>query len=230
MLLIRTTAALLASLAFVAVTATTASAEVGGLLLPGDSFPITFEASNNGGKLETVGKKVVQCTKEKASGTIESSTSGKATDDLTGCKTGSINCRSENSKGEKDPIETVLVQNIKGVIFSEKTSSGTLSAGLSSILTETLVVNCGSVKDQIRGNVIGLVSPTLLEVAAGSTITLQSKEEEGRAITGTCLEPKATCEEIAKHPLEANLGGGFEAAATGLTGSVILPKMIFIDD
>jgi hypothetical protein len=143
---------------------------------------------------------------------------------------GKVACRSENSKGEKDPIETVLVQNIKGVVFGEKTSSGELVPGLSSILTETLTVLCSLVKIQIRGNVIGLVAPGLIEIAAGSPISLQSREKAGKPITGTCVAPEATCKEIAEHPLEANFGSGFEAAATELSATVMLPKMIFIDD
>ncbi|HEV7394832.1 MAG TPA: hypothetical protein VGO08_24565, partial [Burkholderiales bacterium] len=178
-----------------------AEGEIGGILLPGEEYPVKFQSINNGGILETVSGKRVGCSKEEGSGTIDSATTGKGSDDLTGCKKEKVACRSENKAGEKDPVETALIKNLQGAIFSMKTSSGTLAAGIANTLSENLIINCGGVKDEIKGTLIGLVSPTNLEIAAGEKISFESKQEKGKQITGTCLEPKAVCETIAASPL-----------------------------
>lgn len=205
------------------VVAPSAGALTGVSLLPGDKFPISFTASNKGGRLKWAGGEV-QCTAELAEGTLESATLGKATDLITGCKFGAISCASETAKGEKDAKETILVVNIKGVAVSLLSESKVLSPGVANLLTETLLVNCGGVKVSIKGSTmgVGIVSSLIEDITSG---TLRSA---GKAYT--CELEKEVCEKLAKEPLLINTGSGFEPAETELEGTITTKSMVVLND
>ena len=150
-------------------------------------------------------------------------------------KQGAVACRSENEKGEKDPIETVLT-NEDVHLASEKSTGGVLQPlAILEVLgiagEKELTVNCGAVKEKVKGKIGCLVLPGLKEVATTESVEVLCKTKSaGDQESGTCEETKVLCEELAKNPLEANLGAGFEMAA--LTGQLKLKanKNIFIDD
>ena len=94
-----------------------------------------------------------------------------------------------------------------------------------------LFINCGGVKEEVKGKVPLLLEPGLQEVEAGGNFTIKSEQEKGKAKTGTCLEEKVDCEGLEKEPLEANLGSGkFEGAGEQFTVKGSFNKMVFIDD
>jgi hypothetical protein len=238
-LIFRTAASLVVLGLLALATATGAVAEPPRILvLPGEKISeLKFEGkSETGGKLETVGGKAATCTKGRATSTAtplpekeSDSEAGEATIDLEGCKKEKVACRSETSGGLKDPVETILiVLAMSGA--SEETTEKVLAAEFVATAKETLIVNCGGVKELGKGSGACLVSPALTELAAGATGTLSCRQEKGKQITGNCVETKATCEKLEKEPFLVNLGAGFESAALEFEGVGSFTKMIFGDD
>jgi hypothetical protein len=207
------------------------------LVLPGEKVSeLKFEGTAGTSSLETVGGKTATCTKGKATSTAaplpekESDTeAGEATITLEGCKKGAVACRSETKAGVKDPVETILlVLAIAGI--NEESTAKELEGALVATAKETLLVNCGGVKEEGKGSGSCLVTPALVELAAGATGTLKCVQEKGKQLTGKCLERKATCEKLTKEPFLVNLGGGFEGAALLFEGTGSFNRMTFGDD
>jgi hypothetical protein len=150
-------------------------------------------------------------------------------------KQGAVACRSENEKGEKDPVETILVKGDTH-LAAEKSTAGVLQPlGIVEVLgvggEKELTINCGAVKEKIKGRFGCLVLPGLKEIVVGEKIEILCKTNSaGDQETGTCEAAKLTCEELAAKPLEANLGGGFEMAAKTFHINGTANKNIFIDD
>jgi len=165
---------------------------------------------------------------------IADTAKGEATIDFTKCKQGGVACRSETTAGVKDAIETLLV--LVDIEFgTEETAKKELQAIIIvTVLGEdnkpVLFINCGGVKDEIKGNFILLIEPPLKELEAGTAVTIKSEQKEGKPVTGTCLEPVAGCERVTKEPLTANLGGGVETAGEQFSISGTFNKMVFLDD
>ena len=155
--------------------------------------------------------------------------------DFTKTKKEATACRSENAKGEKDPIETILVL-VDAHLADEKSTGGVLQPLLIfEVLgidkASELTILCGVVKEKVKGRIGCLVLPGLTEITAGSAIEVLCKTKaNGDQETGTCEETKLLCEELAAKPLEANLGNGFEMAAMAAHLNVTANKNIFIDD
>jgi len=206
-------------------------------VLPGEkASELKFEGKAGGSKLETTGGKTISCTAAKATakftatGVEANSEKGEATVDLEGCKKEKVACRSENSKGEKDPVEVVLAP-LGLTDASEETAAKELQFVWVATFKETLLINCGVVKNEVKGNVGCLVKPALTEVAAGGTVTFAcAVEAKGKQKTGKCVATKATCEKLEKEPLSANLGVGFEGAAAEITIEGSFGKMVTLDD
>jgi hypothetical protein len=207
------------------------------LVLPGEKVSeLKFQGTAGESKLETVSGKAAICTKGTATaasqalpGKESDTEAGEATIDLEGCKKEKVACRSETSGGTKDPIETILVVlSMTGV--TEESTEKTLQGEFVASAKETLLVNCGGVKEEGKGSGACLVTPALVELAAGATGTLKCVQSKGKQTTGTCLEKKATCEKLAKEPFLVNLGAGFEGAALLFEGVGSFNKMIFGDD
>lgn len=192
--------------------------------------------------LETTGGKTITCVSAKATaafteatGKTSDSEKGTGTIDFLECKQGKVACRSENKAGEKDPVETILTP-LTLLGGSEKTSAEVLQYILAAKITPAdgsgiLFLNCGAVKEEIKGDVPCLVTPALTEVLAGETVTLTCAQAKGVQSTGTCVENATTCKELKENPLLANLGTGvFEGSGEQLTISGTFNKMIRLED
>jgi hypothetical protein len=230
--------ALLAVLAFASVAAATASAEAPlVLVLPGEkAAELEYKGTGGEATLSDINGKTIIATKVKAAATFTAVAGkeadaelGKATLDFEGAKKEKVACRSENAKAEKDPVETILV--VTGLITeNEETTGKALQGALVNLLTETLLINCGGVKEEVKGSVPCLVTPVLTEVAVGGTVEIKCAQEKGKQLTGKCLESKAACEDLTKNPFLANLGGGFVEAGEGVTVAGTFNKMVTLDD
>jgi hypothetical protein len=191
--------------------------------------------------LETVGKKTLSCTAGSGTSSIKAlegkpadGTLGFTTFTLTGCKKEKVACRSENSAGEKDAVETAL-SVWDWHIADEISISGELEpVRIYQILpisgTGNWVLNCGAVKEEIKGDVMCLYSPGLVEIPVGGSYEVLCKAKEGKQETGKCSAETALCEKLAANPLLANLGAGFEGAAVILHLLFTALVMHFIDD
>lgn len=129
--------------------------------------------------------------------------------------------------------ETILVKPSIHLATEEtkaKVLEATLIANVFGTDGNALIINCSPVKDEVKGKFARLIKPALTEVAAGGNVTIKSEQKEGDPITGTCLEETADCEGLAKEPLLASLGSGFEDAAEQFTVTDSFNKMAFIDD
>jgi hypothetical protein len=225
-----------------AATACTAfAAEPVVLVLPGEKLEGTEIVGSSGeGTLETIGKKTFKCTKSKNTDTLEGtgadSSKDKATIDFEECKEGASNCRSENEKGEKDPIATMLWRTATLSAAFEK--EGKLVPGIVfTLLSEpkggNQDFNCGTLKDEVKGSFGCVASPGLTEIAAGGAITITCSQKEGKQTNrGTCVGNKATCEELTAHPLQGALGGKgtFENTGENIEAKDTSEQMLFFDD
>lgn len=226
---------LLAVFALAAIGAATASAEPLILVLPGEKVSeLKYKGEGGKGTLEDSTKKTIVGTKVKAEATFNALTesdalTGTTTLDFEGTKKEKVACRSENAKGEKDPVETILVVTTI-TAASETSTTGVLEPMLVNTVNGTLFINCGGVKEEVKGSLPCLVDNGLEETAAGGVIVILCHQAGGKQTTGTCLETKATCEKLEKEPFLANLGGGFQSAGEEVEVSGTFNKMITIDD
>ncbi len=240
------TFAVLALLAFGALSAAVASAEDPNspelLILEGSSVrELKGTFKGGAGSLSTLAGK--EGTGTESSATLSGCKEGASAKDtnlceatltLKGVKQGKVACRSESATGTKDAIETILVVgDIHGA--AEKTSNGELEGLLLFKVLgqaggeEELTVNCGGVKDKGKGVIGCLLTPGLTTVAAGGTGTLACKQNATThdAETGEC---EKLCEWLKEHPFEANLGNGFEDAWLSFSGTGSLNLSVYGDD
>ncbi|MFI4990797.1 MAG: S1 family peptidase [Solirubrobacterales bacterium] len=194
--------------------------------LPGEAFPVTFKVTSGETKIETVGKSSIICTADEGSGEFGNGASGTISVDFTGCKTGKVACRSETAKGEKDPVETILEVNAKLSVINILNAKKELEGGVVKTLAEPIKVLCGAVKVEVRGSVVGLVTPINKEVLTTETAKIEYKQKEGKQEAGECKEPKEVCEKLTKEPFEANIVGKFEAAGAQATETTSFSKMV----
>jgi hypothetical protein len=233
--------AVLLALALAGIAAATASA-ASLLVLPGENVgELKYEGKASAATLETVSGRTIACAKATVKSTFNAlagkeadSEQGAITTDFEGCrkesKTEKVSCRSETKGGEKDPIETVLVLT-GSTDATEETTEKAKEFLLVASLPETQFINCGAIKEQVRGAVACLVTPAQTEVAAGGTVKIAcALEKPGKPKTGKCLTPAAMCEKLAKEPLEGNLGVAFEGAAEEVIAEGSFNKMAFLDD
>ncbi len=238
--------AVLALFAFSAVSAAVASAEDANspelLILEGTSVT-KLEGKFKGGEsfLAALGGKALTGTE--LSATLSGCKEGSSAKDTTLCvseltfkgvKQGKVACHSESSTGAKDAIETVLVVTDTH-LAAEKTSGGALQPlELFKVLGQTsgeseLIINCGGVKDKVRGVIGCLLTPGLSTVAAGGTFTVACVENTTThdKETGTC---EVLCEWLTEHPFESNLGTEFEDSWMGISATGSLNLSAYIDD
>jgi len=161
--------------------------------------------------------------------------------DFNGVKQEKVNCRSENTKGEKDPIETVLATLDLHLAAATILPSGELvpmllarllgMSGLSG--EENLKLVCGVIKIEVKGVFACLLLPGLKIIAAGGNIEILCK------VNTTSHDPEEDMCEILCEPwgsgfpigVLADLDGKtFEDAAELLHLLGTLNKSIFIDD
>jgi hypothetical protein len=223
--------AVVAACMFAAVTASGAGAEALLLVLSGEKIT-GLEATGTAGEaiLEDDGGKTIVCKAVKAKATFEEKAGkpddaelGKSTLDFEKCKKEKVNCRSE-----EDLAETILVNT--GLIGSAATKGTELRFELVNLLTAPLIINCGGVKEEVKGSVACAVTPALTEVEAGATVTITCTQEKGKQVAGACNEPAKACEDLKNNPFLASLGGGFKSAGELVTVKGSFNKMITLDD
>jgi hypothetical protein len=151
-----------------------------------------------------------------------------------GWKEGKVACRSENAKGEKDAVETVLVA-VDLHLADEEPSTGVLEPlvlfkVLGQVSGESeLTIVCGTVKDKVKGVLPCLLLPGLEEIPTTKEAEISCKQNTTShdQETGKC---EHLCEWITEFPFEANLGNGFEDAGLNLSMKGKFSKDIEIDD
>ena len=149
-------------------------------------------------------------------------------------KEGTVACRSENAKGEKDAVETILTL-LDLHMAAEETSAKVLqplltAEVLGTALEAELIINCGVVKSKVTGVVACLLLPGLANVQTTEEVTLKCEvnKETHDAVTGTCT---VLCEDLGKIGLVSTLDGSTKTDSwenIELKGK--LNKDIFIDD
>jgi hypothetical protein len=239
--------AMLALFAFGTVSAAVASAEEPMLLILEGESVTKLGGTFTGGEshLTTLGGKAL--TSEKLEWDVENckeSVNKKDTNlcgpvlvEFKGVKQNGVNCRSEMQNGEeKDPIGSVFVETDLH-LASEKTTGGQLRplllfkvlGALFGESPEELTINCGGVKDKVRGVIGCLMEPGLTTVANTGQYTVHCFQNATThdAETGECEQ---LCEWLTEHPFEANLGAGFEDAWMNVESKGSLNFSSFIDD
>jgi hypothetical protein len=191
-----------------------------------ETFPVTFTVTSGESKVETVGKSAIVCTADTGSGEFENGASGTITVDFTGCKKEKVTCSSENAKGEKDPKETILEVNAQLSVVNLLNSKKELDGGVVQTLTEPMKVSCGGVKVELRGSVLGLVTPINKEIATTETAKVEFKQKEGKQEAGECKEPTEVCEKLKKEPFEAKIAEKFEGGGAQSTETTSFSKMV----
>ena len=153
---------------------------------------------------------------------------------LTGLKKEKVACRSENAKGEKDAVETVLILFDLHMAAEEtggKVLQSLLTAKyLGTALEEELIVTCATVKSKVKGTIACLLSPGLENIPVTAEVTLKCEVNATThdAVTGTCT---VLCEDLGKIGVLSTLNGTTEVDSweqIELKGK--LTKDIFIDD
>lgn len=237
----------LAAFALAATMAASASATTPMILvLPGEKVTEGKYTGTGGvSKLETAKGKSIVCTSVEAEANeFKEFEAGKTPEDgnlgighlhFLGCKEGKVACRSETKAGVKDNVEIILVF-LDLHIADEKSTEGVLqplllSKVLGADKTESeLLLNCGGVKEAVKGIAPCLILPGLTEVAAGGNVEILCKQKEGKQTTGECVETPTLCKELAEKPLLGNLGSGFESSGEEIHVKGSFNKMITIDD
>jgi hypothetical protein len=150
---------------------------------------------------------------------------------LTGVKKETIACRSENAKGEKDPIETVLAL-VDLTLGTELTATKVLQPlGIGKVLgvglEVELTVVCGLVKIKMKGTLGCGVPLGLKNIPTTEELEVTCKMKNGDQEIGTCV---SECESLKTDPFLMNLGNGFEDSAKLFTMRGKANKDLFIDD
>jgi hypothetical protein len=154
---------------------------------------------------------------------------------FTGTKKEKVACRSENAKGEKDPVEVILAL-LDLHMAAELTSASVLqplllAKVLGTDLTETLTINCGVVKTTVKGQIGCLLLPGLANIPTTTAVEVVCalNKEKHDPVTGTC---NVLCTDFgATIGLISTLDGKTETDSweeIKLSGN--LNKDIFIDD
>ena len=241
--------AMFALLAIGAVSSTAAMAESDGppaiLVLEGKVTALKFEG-NEATQKTVLSTKAKEISGEGLSATLSGCTElEKKEKDTNSCSTGLLTftktkqattaCRSENEAGTKDAVETILVK-VSTKLGAEKSTAGVLQPlivlSVFGVDGGVLTINCGAVKEKVKGQIGCLLLPGLTEIELTVKIEVLCKtKEKGVQETGTCEETKALCEELAKNPLLASLDGtNFETAAQTAHLNLTISAMLFIDD
>src|ERR1700684_808338 len=218
-------AAIVIALAIAGIAVTSASAALV-LVLSGEKVAeLKYEGKAPGaatlakgdGKEISCTKTTIQATYTPLAGKEAAAEQGTTETDFEGCKKEKLACRSEIKGGEKDPIETIL-GTAALIAATEETAEKAHQFLLISSLNEPLVINCGGVKQEVKGSLPCLVTPAGTEIAAGETVKIScALEKPGKPKTGKCLSSATACEKLVNEPLEGNLGSGFERCAEEMT-------------
>lgn len=169
-------------------------------------------------------------------GALDTSLCGPVLLKFTGVKKEKVNCHSEMlNEEQKDAAEVVLVWTDLHLAAEENAAKELqplllfkVLGALSGESPEEIALNCGGVKDKVKGVIGCLLTPGLTNVATTSELTLACKiKEKGKPETGTC---EKLCEWLKEFPFLASLGNGFEGAWMTIEAKGKLNKDVFIDD
>ncbi len=169
-------------------------------------------------------------------GPLDTSLCGPVLLTFKGVKKAKVNCHSEMiNEEQKDAAEVVLVWTDVHLAAEENAKKELQPLLLFKVLgaltgesPEEIVLNCGGVKDKVKGVIGCLVSPGLVNIPVTTEITIACKiKEKGKPETGVC---EKLCEWLTEFPFLANLGNGFEAAWMTIEAKGKLNKDVFIDD
>ncbi len=130
-------------------------------------------------------------------------------------KQGKVACRSESAAGTKDAIETVLVVTDLHLAAEKGGAANRAALMLFKVLgqvsgEEELTINCGGVKDKVKGVIGGLAHARLNDGRRRRHFHdgyVQNRNASHDKETGEC---EKLCEWLTEHPFESNLGAGFE--------------------
>jgi hypothetical protein len=155
---------------------------------------------------------------------------------FTGVKKEKVACRSENQAATtKDAIETVLAFTDVHIANGETSSKVLVPLALFKVLgqasgepAEELVINCGGVKEKVKGALGCEVSPGLTNIPITSEATIACKLTAGH--DQEVAKCELLCEWLTEHPFESNLGNGFEDAGMAITTKGTFSKDVFLDD
>ncbi len=155
---------------------------------------------------------------------------------FTGVKQGKVACRSESSSGEKKAIEEVVFLadlHLAGELTlpSNELQPLALFKILGQVGEETeLTINCGGVKNKVKGVLACLLLPGLKTVESNiekfEIVCAQGKTSHDPE-TGMC---ELLCEWLSEAPFESNLGAGFEDAGAAFVAKGAFNREVFIDD
>ena len=241
--------AAVAMFAFTTVGAAVAQAETARepalLLLENGVTTLTAKFKGTTSSLATLSGKEIAGTGD--SGEVKSCKNSGSEKDSTLCevlltftgvkKETKVACRSETqNEKEKDAVETVLVSTDIH-LASEETSGKILqTVALFKVLgeksgeaAEELVINCGAVRERVKGVLPCLLDPGLENVPTSQEAEIACDQDATShdQVTGKCA---LLCEWLTEHPFEANLGNGFEDAGMNVAVRGTFSKDIFLDD
>ena len=139
----------MAVLAVGAVASATASAESVEIL---SKLPATFKSTqvNNKNILETAGGGKVECEEAKSEGTFTKVNLGTASLHFLKCKSLGVACKTTG-----DAEGTLLFTNLDVHLVDVLLPKEVLGLGIVFKLPTTLVIECGKIKIEVRGSVIG---------------------------------------------------------------------------
>jgi hypothetical protein len=171
--------------------------------LPEFTVATAFTGTTGKYTLEGVSKTAITCSKGKSSGEVKGH-EGTASFTLEECKEAKTACRSENAKGEKAPVETILMSGTLDLVVA----TGSPVEGGTLLLVGETKITCGVVKAAVKGTVISGISP-LAEKTSKFTLTLNQKE--GKLEQSKYYNEAGEAVEAAE-PLSVNFGKGAEQA------------------
>ncbi len=206
--------------------------EPGILFLAGEVAPVTYTASGGPIVYRPAGGGEIICQKEEEKGSLGTAGAthailGTATIDYKECKQvkekTEISCRSENTKGEKDPAG-VFLATYDVHLIDVLTATGVLEPGIAYILLEVEKLVCGLAIIEVKGVFKGLVLVASL-VNDGTVATLDFV-----AAGEKCDSSDKLCEELNMLPAQIKVGKEFENVSLEGTLSVTFAKMVLFDD
>jgi hypothetical protein len=233
-----------------ALVSSAAGSEPAILVLEGTVLQLQGTFTGTGSTLSTLSGRIIEGTGVTATikgclhlnGTNEKDTNlcHEAIADFTGVTLGkTANCRSENSKGEKDAIGTVLMlldmHMVAGTLTGTETLIPLVGFKVLDILGKTtanpLKFKCGVVEERIKGWALCLLHPGLKEIPANEKIVevLCKTKANGDPEEDKCTT--TLCSLITGEPLEGELGEKVPSMASMLVhlkGS--FNKNVFIED
>lgn len=232
------TLTLMSILALGALTAASASAKEAGLLpLAQLKDPIPFIGLSGVTRTALGMGFVLICLSDKFFGTLGLVNNmyvvtGMSNVRLEGCRVSrnktEVACSSENAKGEKDAKETILA-NVGLTFVNVLNEKSELEPGIAVTLQETLLVNCGTTKIEIKGTELGLVlvSNLTADVSSFSLDFVNAGEK--------CDKGEATCEKYQSEAegLLASTAKVFEKATEESSEAITLEGsegMVLVND